>query len=329
MHRILIVGLGSIGQRHCGNFRALGGVELALLRRGPYVGQEYAGIPVFTGLEQALNWQPDLAMICTPTAFHLDSAIPIASAGVNLFLEKPVSHSWDRIDQLRTLQSKTGRLVVVGYDLRFDLGLRKVQELLAEGVIGRPLVVRAEVGQYLPDWRPNQDYTLGVSARRDLGGGVLLELTHEFDYLLWLFGDIAEVGCFSGHLSSLAIETEDVAVVNLAFGNGMLGNVALDYIQRQPTRILKVVGERGTILWDGLDRVTRWSVAGERHSHAFDYKQQDRNARFMAEAGHLVACLQGKESPLVDLEEGLRSLAVAIAAIESSVRQAVVRVHPS
>ena len=129
-------------------------------------------------------------VITTPTASHLSLALEAAEHGCHLFIEKPLAHAWQGVDRLVDLVEH-GRLVtLVGCNLRFHPGLRAVKNLLAEKAVGRVIAVRAEVGQYLPDWHPEEDYRKNYSARRALGGGIVLDAIHEIDYVRWLLGEV-------------------------------------------------------------------------------------------------------------------------------------------
>jgi len=141
-----------------------------------------------TSLDDALRFHPQAAVIANPASHHLDLAMPLAQAGVHLLVEKPVSSSTHRVSELIEVCRVRGITLMTGYNLRFLPSLKRFRELLEEKRVGRVLSVRAEIGQFLPSWRPGFDYRQSVSARATLGGGVLLELSHEIDYLRWLFG---------------------------------------------------------------------------------------------------------------------------------------------
>ncbi len=183
--KFLIAGLGSIGRRHFRNLRALGENDLVLYRtnRATLPNDELAGSPVETDLAQALAGKPDVVIVSNPTSLHLDTAIPAARAGCHLFLEKPISHSLERVDELAAAVRQSGSRVLVGFQFRFHPGLRKAAALLAEGAIGKPLAFHVHWGEYLPGWHPWEDYRQGYAARSDLGGGVVLTLSHPLDYL--------------------------------------------------------------------------------------------------------------------------------------------------
>ncbi len=317
MPRILIAGLGSIGLRHLKNLLQLGAEDILLLRTKNEVVKEAPHLPIFTILQNALNQNPDAVIVSNPTSQHLDIALPAAKAGCHLFLEKPLSHTWQDVDTLLATVKQKELIGMVGFDMHFDPGLRKVHQLLEDGVIGRVTAIQAQVGQYLPDWHPWEDYRKGVSAQADTGGGVILDLIHEIDYVTWLMGEAKEVMSMSGRVSSLEIQTEDTAAILIRFMNNAIGTINLDYIQRTLSRSCRIVGEEGTITWDLMEQQVSWFLAENKTWQDFSYAGFQRNDRFLAEMKHFLDCLQGKAEPEVNLESGSRSLKIALAAKES------------
>jgi predicted dehydrogenase len=211
----------------------------------------------------------------------------------------------------------------VGYNLRFNLPLQLLRQALLEGRIGRPLAVRAEVGQYLPEWRPG-DYRRGVSARKDLGGGVTLELSHELDYMRWLLGEVTAVSAQIGRLSDLEIDVEDTAEVICLFANGALGSIHLDMVQRPAVRTCRVIGTEGTISWDALEPSVRlFSHATGSWSDLWS-GPCDRNEMYVLELRHFLDCVRGKALPVVTGEEGRRVLEIALAVKQSAREQRVI-----
>ncbi len=261
----LVVGCGSIGRRHLKTLRALGVGRLAACDPDP-AGRAWAaagGAQVFSALSGALStFRPDAAFICTPPALHVAQAREAVAAGANVFVEKPLGSSLDGVDALIDEVRAARRVAQVGYNLRFDAGLRRVRDLLGEGRIGRVLWARAEYGQYLPDWRPGRDYRESYSARRDLGGGVLLDVSHELDYVTWLLGPPIQVAAMTGRVSRLDVDVDDCATVLLRFADGAQADVHVDFVQRGYSRSLKIAGEDGTILWDFRGREVRVYDAG-------------------------------------------------------------------
>ncbi len=317
MPRILIAGLGSIGLRHLSNLLQLGAEDILLLRTKNEPAQEAPHLPVFTTLQDALKQKPDAVIVSNPTSHHLDVALPAARSGCHLFVEKPLSHTWKDVDMLLSVAKESQTIGMVGFDMHFDPGLRKVRELIEDGLIGRVTAIQAQVGQYLPDWHPWEDYRSGVSARADTGGGVILDLIHEIDYVTWLMGDAREVMSMNDRIGSLEIQTEDTAAILIRFTNRAIGTINLDYIQRTISRSCRVIGEEGTITWDLIAQKVSWYLAQDKSWHEFSYASFQRNDRFVAEMKHFLDCLQGKAQPEVSLESGSRSLKIALAAKES------------
>lgn len=325
--RVLIAGLGSIGRRHLHNLRQLGVSDIVLHRTTPDHLPEASELPVAIDLTEALARRPDVVIVSNPTAHHLEVAVPAAQVGCDLFVEKPLSHSWDGVEDLLSIVAAKSLMTLIGFDLRFDPGLEKVKALLEAGSIGNVVSIQAQVGQYLPDWHPTEDYRHGVSARRKTGGGVILDLIHELDYVTWLVGPVLRVSCLAERVSGLEIETEDVAAIVLRFESGAIGTVNLDYLQRAPSRTCRVVGETGTILWDYHAQRVTWFVAGPGWSEV-EYPAYQRNDRFLAEMKHLLACVRRQERPRVDAWAGSRTLKLALAAKESAATGRVVALGP-
>lgn len=273
MFRVLIAGLGSIGQRHLNNLRRLGIKDVLLYRTSPIAPKDAPELTVFTNLDEALAAKPSIVIITNPTTYHMQVALPTARAGCNLFIEKPLSHTLDGVAELLATIERNKLMAMVGFDLRFDPGLCKVKQLLEEGNIGHVVSIQAQVGQYLPDWHPWEDYRESVSARHETGGGVILDLIHELDYVSWLAGSVSHVTCFADQVSNLEIQTEDVAGILLRFENGTIGTVHLDYVQRSASRTCRVIGEKGTILWDYFAPNVSWYESDKGAWQRYEYPE--------------------------------------------------------
>ncbi len=141
-------------------------------------------------IAEALAHKPQAAVIANPTALHLDVAIPAGGSRLHLLMEKPVSHTLERMDDLADALRRGGSRLLVGFQFRYHPGLRQVKAWLDGAEIGRPVGFRSHWGEYLPNWHPWEDYRLSYAARQDLGGGVVLTLIHPLDYLRWLLGEV-------------------------------------------------------------------------------------------------------------------------------------------
>ena len=247
--KTLIAGLGSVGRRHLRNLIALGEKDIILLRshHATLPDDELAGYPVETNVYEALNkHNPDAVIVANPTALHLDIAIPAAESGCAILLEKPVSNSLDRLNELQEVAQKSGSRILVGFQFRYHPTLRKSRELIQQGALGKVLTVHVHCGEYLPQWHPWEDYRQSYAARSDLGGGVIVTLTHPLDYVRFIVGEVSSLWSFNGHLSPLELDVEDIAEIGLTFANGAVGGVHLNYVQRPPVHRMELVGTNGT-----------------------------------------------------------------------------------
>lgn len=318
MKRFLVMGCGSIGMRHMGNLLALEAGEVlavdpAEARRAEAEGR--FGIRTFADAEEALSLRPDVALIATPTRSHVELALEAAEAGCHLFIEKPLSHDLASTGELIRCVDDAVLVSLVGCNMRFHPGLRSVKQLLDQRVAGRVIAIRAQFGHYLPDWHPQEDYRTSYSARRELGGGIILDAIHEIDYARWLLGEVEKVACLSGKLTGLDIDTEDTAAILLSFADGAIGEIHVDYVQRAYTRTCEVLGDEGTIRWDyvaGEVSVFRsgsseWQVLRQ----PADWTPNDM---YVDEMRHFLRCLSREETPALDVPEAARVLRIALAA---------------
>ena len=334
--KILIVGLGSIGQRHVRNLRALLGEQAEVLawrvRRLSHVVtpnmqvdqdrdvEKVYGIRAFDTLEAALAKKPQAAFICNPSSMHVPPALACLRAGCDLFLEKPVSHNLDGLAELLHEAAERNRVVMVGYQLRFHPCFLALQNAVREGNLGTLLTARAHVGEYLPGWHPYEDYRQTYASRADLGGGVIVTQIHEFDYLYALFGIPRRLFALGGHWSDLEIDVEDTAstLMEFQFARRPLPvHLQQDYVQRPPSRGCEIIGDRGKIHMDlaGLS-VTRYDREGKVAETA-RWENFDRNQLFLDQLRHFLECLETRRKPVVDLQDGIWSLRMALAARES------------
>ena len=322
--RILIESLGSIGTHHLRLARKLlPKADIRILRH-----QASSEIPefsngCFSSMEEATAFAPQIAVIASPAPFHIATAQALAEVGVHLLIEKPLSDSLDGVKQLLETCKKQDTVLLTGYNLRFLPSLQRFRDLLDEGVIGKILSVRCEIGQYLPSWRPDSDYRQGVSARCDLGGGALFELSHELDYLRWIFGEVDWVKATLSHQSDLELDVEDTAhltvgFVPTAYGHQLIGVVNLDFIRHDTTRFCTAIGENGSLSWNGLTgRVALFEAGAKEWRELFSHQHQ-RDDSYLAEWQNFIACVIEHKTPLITGEDGLKVLEIIQAARNSA-----------
>jgi len=333
--KILMVGLGSIGQRHLRNILSILGdkaeisayrvrKEKTVLTDRLTVEQdvrleERYKFSSFDKLEDALSVSPEAVFICNPTSLHLPVALTAAKKGCHIFIEKPISHNLEGIEELASIVKKNNLAALVGFQLRFHPCFIKLKELIKGERVGNLLSVHIEVGEYLPGWHKWEDYRKMYASRSDLGGGVVLTQIHEIDYAMDIFGLPESLYAAGGHLSSLDIDVEDVAdiIMDYRYKNRTLPVFFhMDYLQRPPKRGCRVIGEEGTIT---MDFVSQNVVLADNDGkeERFEYKDFPRSRLYLDELQHFFDCIRGKAKPLVDIDTAFKGMKVAMAVKES------------
>jgi predicted dehydrogenase len=322
--KILIVGNGRMGSRHLRlSRRFLPDAEIKILIHQRLNGNVKLSDSFLESMEQVRKFGPHIAIIANPAPFHLEIAQELARAGIHLLVEKPLATSTLGIKELIKTCKKNNIILMTGYNLRFSPSLKYFHELIKGKTVGKILSVRCEVGQYLPDWRPTKDYRMTVSANHSLGGGVLLELSHEIDYLRWIFGEIKLVSAILSRQSSLEIDVEDSAHLFLRFepnteGHEIIATLNLDFIRHDNTRSCTVIGENGTLRWNALTGVidiyqknsVTWEVLFTQNS--------DTDETLIAEWENFLDSISKNVEPCVTGEDGFRVLEIIEAARKSS-----------
>jgi predicted dehydrogenase len=246
--KALVVGLGSAGRR-LRDAAVQTGCDVASVSRRPGSGE-------FTSLEDAAAWGAEVVVVATPTALHVDALRWAVDRGVHVYVEKPLASSPRGLQALLDGADRAGLVVATGYNLRFHPALEAIKEAVDSGRLGRLLAVRAEAGQFLPDWHPESDYRPSYAARHDLGGGALFTLSHELDYVRWIAGEVTNSWGLVRHVSSLELEADDIAEVVLEHEHGALSSVHTDFLDRSYNRRSRWIGEHATIAWDWPGPVT-------------------------------------------------------------------------
>ena len=319
--RFLVIGCGSIGRRHIANLLALGvtdvvGFDVREDRRAQ-VETQFC-IPTVETVEQGWDWGPQVALIAVPPSLHVPLALEAARHGCHLFIEKPLGDRLEGVGELLSEVLESELTALVGCNMRFHHGPATIKQLLGDGAIGHIITALLDAGQYLPDWHPEEDYRQWYSASASLGGGVVLDGIHEIDYARWLFGEVSEVYCQGGKLSSLEIDTEDSVNILMKQVAGFSVSIHMDYVQRTYSRSCKVIGEEGTIVWDITQGDVRLFSANEKRWHIFPEPQgYSINQMYLDEMEHLLSCLRGEEEPCLGAREAKKVLEIALAVKES------------
>lgn len=323
---VLVIGLGSIGRRHVRILNETIHCNIFVLRQKTKRPEDIPGVK-----EYLYRWEDferktfDFAVICNPTSHHIPAAIALAERNIPFLMEKPVCGSFEQASRLTRLVKNKKLPVLVGFNTRHHYLYKKIKDIIASRQLGKVLSFFSETGQYLPDWRAS-DYTKSSSARKELGGGVIFDLTHEMDFAVDLLGDVRNMTCLKARLSSLNINTEDIAEITMAHKNGGIAHIHLDYLQEAFTRKFKLIFEKGEIFWNYASGTLELTTKNKRRVYK-QPKDYTRDDTFKTQLKHWLRVIKGLEKPLVPLERGLYISKLAMAAHASSEQKKWIRIN--
>src|SRR3989339_1133458 len=310
--KILIIGFGSIGQRHYRNLSKLGYREVYVYDVDKEKVKDLKSRTVKKISPNELK-RFKVAFICSPNNQHVSAALKCARAGCHLFIEKPLSHNLSKLNQLINICQNKKLITLVGCNMRFHPCLRFIKDYLTRGRLGRVYSLSHEFGYWLPYWRPNQDYRKNYAARKKTGGGIILDDLHEFDLLFWLngFSEVKQSKFVVGKVSDLKIETEDICLASFKFKNGVLGSVKCDYLQKNYTRNCRVVGDRGSLWWDFNDNIV-WFKDNKTAKKLLVVKNLDFNEVYLDEVKYYFDCLNKKRAAFNDVKTAAKVLKICL-----------------
>jgi len=313
----LVISLGSIGKRHLANLQQLDNQAKIIVLRHQKVNEDfgYSNVIEVNNMQDALNFKPTVAIIASPAVFHIEQALILLDHNIHLFIEKPLAQSLDDVKHLCCVAKEKSLVVMVGYVLRFSPMLKKIKSLLEMGEVGDIINISAHCGQYLPDWRPDQDYRQTVSAKKELGGGVLLELSHEFDYLRWMFGDINAVVSDVINTNTLEINVEDSVNVLMKFDQGFFGFVHLNFLEKKAHRTLTINGLNGNIYCDWVNHTIDINTINTKKTLDLS---QDRNNLYLEELSYFLNCINSNKPSPITLDDGMEVIKIVESIKQSS-----------
>jgi predicted dehydrogenase len=247
---ILIVGLGSIARKHIKAIRELNiEANLYALRSSKNASQEQS-IKNIYHLEE-ITGKIDFAIIANPSNMHFQYIEILAKMEIPLFIEKPPLSSLQNADYLTELISTNNVFTYVACNLRFHPCILFLKDFLKQNNI-RINEINVYCGSFLPEWRPERNFREIYSANPEMGGGVHLDLFHEIDYTVWLFGFPRRSSAIKRNVSSLNIKAVDYANYVLEYTNFTV-SIILNYYRKNPKRLIEIVLDNGTIEIDLLE----------------------------------------------------------------------------
>lgn len=314
---VLVVGYGSIGKRHVGNLVNHDGVEKIIVysKIKEHISGTYKkDITMINAAETNLSAaadesKPDFAIIANETYKHMDTAITLAQRGIDLFIEKPLSHNLEKMDVLKDIVRKKNLKVFIAYNLRFLPAIEYLRKQIRGGELGDLYFAQIEAGQYLPSWRPDAYYAACYSADVKRGGGVALDLSHEIDYMRYLFGEPQSWKTIKSKASDLNINAEDIFAGIYKYFNGFICQLHMDYLQEKPKRAIRVVGSKGQIFCDLVEKCIDIQTSGQK-KRLTDENFFNTAETYKTELAHFIAAL-GSGSPVaISFDDGIKALAL-------------------
>jgi predicted dehydrogenase len=315
--KFLICGIGSIGLRHLQNLKTLGYQDIIIYSTGNSVmsgvSEAIAGLKVFNILNEALAENPDVCMITNPTSLHVEIALQAAKNGCHLYIEKPLSHMLKDLNNLQDIVNEKELITFVTYQFRFNPHINKLKTIFEneENIYGNPLYVTTEWSEYLPDWHPWEDYKESYSARKDLGGGVLLTQIHPLNYLHYIFGDIVKIQINKIATESLNIYVDDIADLMLNFKNGMSGHVHIDFLQKPRVHTMKIITSKGRFEWNYHENSLSF-IFMDGEDEKFENNGFERNDMFLLMLEDFIKAVNKKSRTKFNLDEAIVELKLII-----------------
>lgn len=315
--KFLICGMGSIGLRHVRNLKSLGYEDIIIYSSGrsimPGVQEEIKGYKVFKSVEDALEKKPDVCMITNPTSLHIDIALKASSSGCHLYIEKPLSHNLENLNKLQNIVDEKKLITFITYQFRFHPHIIKLKNIFEneKEIYGKPLYATTEWSEYLPDWHPWEDYKESYSARKDLGGGVLLTQIHPLNYLNYMFGEIENVQIKKVITKSLNIEVDDIADLLISFSNGMSAHIHIDFLQKPRVHTMKIVSTKGRFEWNYHENSLYFiDMHGKKESFLND--GFERNDMFLLMLEDFINAVESKTRTIFNLDEAIIELKLIV-----------------
>jgi|TARA_B100000315_G_C14564549_1_gene582240 predicted dehydrogenase len=307
--RFCLIGRGSIGTRHIKNLKTLSYNNIIAYSEDYNKNKDVEfenkyNIKTVHDLDKVKLFEPDALIIANPTAKHLKFAKIATEINSHIFMEKPLSHSLEGVHELEITLSRKNLTFFLANNLRYHPALCKIKELIDAGGLGNIYFARIMAGRYLPDWHNWEDYRNSYSARKELGGGVVLTLQHEIDYAYLLFGRFRRIKSCVRKISDLDIDVEDIALIIIETEAGHLLEIHLDYLQRPPKRTIHIQGTEGSIEYQFGDKDLKYYDFNEQVlKDIVDLEDYDANQMYIDEMEYFVESINDDKKHMSNLED--------------------------
>ena len=325
--RVAVIGYGSIGKRHVSNLLKIPKVQIILCTKQDVKDLSPKKVKIVKSISECIREKPDVGIIANVSSLHVTTAIKLAKADIDLFVEKPLSNSLDGIKELINIVKKKNLITQMGCQLRFHKCIKEIKRVIATKKLGKIISVKVECGSYLPDWHPYEDYRKSYASKNDLGGGVVLTNIHEIDYLYWIFGMPKGVFSVTGKYSNLEISADDLCAGIIEFNENIIAEIHLDYFQKPEYRSCKIIGTKGTVYWDSESNMVKlYDNRKNTWIKVLKWSKYDRNFMFKEELNHFLNCVKKRKASINPLEiDGVETLKIGLAMKKSSKCRKVIK----
>ncbi len=334
----LVIGCGSIGTRHLHNLKTLGFNDIAIYdidrKKINKLSKKYK-VNFFYDLDSALAENFDFSIICTYPNLHAKIANLCIKNNHHVFIEKPISSDLKNVKSMLKRADSKKLKVAVGYNTRYDKGLIYLKNELSKSKISVPLSITSQWGQHIKFWRPGDNYKNHYILKK--GSGIILDASHEYDYIRWLLNDnVTSIYCQINKSTTIKTETESNAIITMKFNRGTIVNLIIDYLRPQYERKCQIIGETGDLKWEYVVQKAGWKnydvrassniitsfVDGKKNIHnKFLVKLNDM---YISEMQDFIQSITDNRQPLVNGWDGFETLKIGLSALKSAKENRVI-----
>ena len=318
--KALFIGLGGIGQRHLRILKSIyPNIKVAAVRVRGNVFEinddlkinkklniiEKFNITNFSSISEALDFNPDFAIVANPTSMHVSTTTELIKNKIPVLLEKPISNNIIGVKNLLKISKKNKVPVMIGYMMRFNPCVIKLKEYIDNNLLGRLYSIIVTINSYMPNWHKYEKYNSFYAGQKKLGGGVVLTEIHELDLLNWFFGKPKKISAIGGKLSNLNLDVEDTVSILMEHkinNRPIPANLNMSFVQKAPIRKFLILGEFGSIEWDIIKNTLRLDNYQKKIHREHKYPKFLRNDMFKKQMEHFINSIKNKKKPITSLD---------------------------
>lgn len=331
LNKVLIVGAGSIGRRHTENFgKYISHVDIVDIRddRIAEAESKFKINKSFKDYNEAIAKNKyDAVIITAPPHLHLPIANKAVEFNNNIFIEKPLGIDVKGWDEVSKICSRKKLVNYVAYCHRHINYTNKFKSIIDDNKIGKIFNIVIRWGSYLPDWHPWEDYRSFYMAKKEQGGGALLDESHGIDLLRYIFGEVKEVFAIVDKISNLEITADDHAFLTLRLKNNSLAQISFDLNARYTFCKIEATGENGTAIWDRVDHKIKIFNSIEKNWTEEKFSKDDFLNMYQNQTNHYLDCLKNKIDPLIDIKDALKTQLIIDKSFESTSKKKIIAIE--